>query len=111
MMDVRAYPERTCIGCRQRSAARELARMIAPMGAIVFTKDRGAADQATRAAGGRRGRGAWLHPREECMAKAVKAGSFARAFKRAIAEVKPELLRAKMHRMIGPTRNVQGDLR
>jgi predicted RNA-binding protein YlxR (DUF448 family) len=111
MMAVRSNPERTCIGCRQRSLARELHRVIAPMGEVVFAIELDTADRATRAAGGRRGRGAWLHAREECIVKAVKTNSFSRAFRRAVTEVKPELLQAKMQRMVGPMRNVQGDLR
>lgn len=111
MMDVRPYPERTCIGCRKRGQVPMLKRVIAPMGEVVFADDHRAVDLAVGAVGGRRGRGAWLHPREECLTKAVKTGAFARAFKRAMVDVKPELLRAKMHPMLGPSRNVQGDLR
>ena len=63
---------RTCIGCRSACPTSEMVRLSAT--------DRGVAV----AEKGRGGRGAWLHPKRECVERAVKARAFARAFKRAV---------------------------
>jgi predicted RNA-binding protein YlxR (DUF448 family) len=61
-------PVRTCIGCRTSGPSSELVR-------LVLSAERVAV--SARSAG----RGAWLHPRAECVRAAVKARAFARAFR------------------------------
>ncbi|MGG5172150.1 YlxR family protein [Pseudarthrobacter sp. J1738] len=66
-------PERTCIGCRGREAQHRLIRLVA----VNSDSDSSAITVDVR----RRmsGRGAWLHPRQECFALANKKRAFARA--------------------------------
>src|SRR5688572_4377236 len=55
---------RSCVGCRKESSPAELVRVVVgPDGRVV-----------PDLAGGAFGRGAWLHPRTECVAKAVPRG-------------------------------------
>ena len=61
-------PVRTCVGCRSSGPATELVRLV--------LTPAGVAPSARSA-----GRGAWLHPRVECVRLAVKTRAFARAFK------------------------------
>lgn len=64
---------RTCIGCRRLDRPENLLRLVvAPDQTIVFDL-----------AGGAFGRGAWVHPRPECLAKSVKG--LARAFRSPVA--------------------------
>src|SRR5262245_61782889 len=62
--------QRTCVGCRSVAEPAELVRLVVgPDGEVVVDL-----------AGGSFGRGAWLHPRPECMQKAAPAG-LSRAFR------------------------------
>jgi predicted RNA-binding protein YlxR (DUF448 family) len=81
------------------------------MGELILEVDRKTVQTAIRQAGGCRGRGAWLHFRKECVAKAVKTQSFARAFRRVVAEVDSSTILAQMQAYAGRTNNAQGDLR
>jgi hypothetical protein len=63
-------PIRSCVGCGQRAVREELIRCI-------LTPDGGIAADLK---GGSFGRGAWLHPRPQCLQSAVKKG-FARSFR------------------------------
>ena len=68
-------PVRTCIGCRERAAKRELLRVVAGSGpdglpAVVPDPD-----------GTAPGRGAHLHPTPECYELAVRRRAFARALR------------------------------
>ncbi|HWI43531.1 MAG TPA: YlxR family protein [Nocardioides sp.] len=68
-------PVRTCVGCRQRAAKRELLRVTAGSGpdgqpAVVPDPD-----------GTAPGRGAHLHPTTECYELAVRRRAFARALR------------------------------
>jgi uncharacterized protein len=66
-------PARTCIGCRVVCPAGELVRLLA------------AGERVAVAPGGASaGRGAWLHPRQECLQAAIKGRAFARAFRRSM---------------------------
>ncbi|OWY82429.1 MULTISPECIES: YlxR family protein [Rhodococcus] len=71
----RATTVRTCVGCRQRTLAAELLRVVArekePSGFAVIPDPR------------RRlpGRGAWLHPTPECLGLAVRRRAFGRALR------------------------------
>jgi predicted RNA-binding protein YlxR (DUF448 family)/ribosomal protein L30E len=85
---------RTCVGCHLPAEAAELVRVVlGPDGAL-----------APDPKGGSLGRGAWLHPRPECLVRAVPRG-VARALK---AEVKSNaeefsglMRRAGMRRLLG----------
>jgi predicted RNA-binding protein YlxR (DUF448 family) len=61
---------RTCIGCRLRAVAGELLRLVVVDGDLVL-------DSRRRVAG----RGAWLHPDLDCLAKAERRQAFARALR------------------------------
>lgn len=62
--------QRTCVGCRSVAEPAELVRLVVgPEGEVVVDL-----------AGGSFGRGAWVHPRPECLQKAVPAG-LSRAFR------------------------------
>src|SRR3954453_9909957 len=67
-------PVRTCVGCRQRAAKRELLRVVA--------SDRGAGLEVVPDPAGRApGRGAHLHPTSACLELALRRRAFARALK------------------------------
>ena len=71
-------PVRTCVGCGESGAAEGLVRLV-----LGPRSPRGAAPVAVDFAGGRHGRGgrgAHVHPRSACLAKAAKSG-LARSFK------------------------------
>jgi len=62
--------QRTCVGCRSVAEPAELVRLVVgPEGEVVVDL-----------AGGSFGRGAWVHPRPECLQKAAPAG-LSRAFR------------------------------
>ncbi|RNL65095.1 YlxR family protein [Nocardioides marmoriginsengisoli] len=63
-------PVRTCIGCRERAAKRELLRVVAGEGTVV--PDPG---------GSAPGRGAHLHPTLACFELAERKRAFARALR------------------------------
>ncbi|EHI12884.1 hypothetical protein KEK_18333 [Mycolicibacterium thermoresistibile ATCC 19527] len=68
-------PVRTCIGCRQRELAVGLSRMVAVVdgnGGYAVVVDR---------TGNLPGRGAWLHPNEQCLEAARRRRAFARALR------------------------------
>jgi predicted RNA-binding protein YlxR (DUF448 family) len=86
--------ERTCVGCHAATAPSELVRLVlGPDGALV-------AD----ARGGALGRGAWVHPTQECVRRAVPKG-VARTLKTEIKataeEVMAELRAAGTRRALG----------
>ncbi|MFJ8645053.1 YlxR family protein [Streptomyces sp. NPDC093546] len=66
----RACPERTCVGCRERAAKRELLRIVVIDGAC-----------APDPRGTLPGRGAYVHPASVCLDLAVRRRAFPRAFK------------------------------
>ncbi|MFD8495494.1 YlxR family protein [Amycolatopsis sp. NPDC059657] len=61
---------RTCVGCRKRCESGELLRVIAVDGRLVV-------DERRRLPG----RGAWLHPEQDCLTKAERRRAFPRALK------------------------------
>ena len=68
-------PVRTCIGCRKRELAVELLRVVAvPTGNGDFAVivDTGSSLP---------GRGAWLHPNQQCLSVAIRRRAFARALR------------------------------
>ncbi|MFF9866742.1 MULTISPECIES: YlxR family protein [unclassified Streptomyces] len=66
----RVCPERTCVGCRERAAKRDLLRIVLIKGACV-PDPRGTLP----------GRGAYVHPASVCLDLAVRRRAFPRAFK------------------------------
>ncbi|MFJ8585542.1 YlxR family protein [Streptomyces sp. NPDC093595] len=66
----RACPERTCVGCRERAAKRDLLRIVLIEGAC-----------APDPRGTLPGRGAYVHPASVCLDLAVRRRAFPRAFK------------------------------
>ena len=63
-------PVRTCIGCRSRAPRPSLLRVVAQQSALVVDPS------ATLP-----GRGAWLHPVDECIELAIKRRAFGRALR------------------------------
>ena len=62
-------PERTCIGCGQKAGQAQLVRLALANGRVLVDREK------------RGGRGAWLHPAETCLERAVKRRVIARAFR------------------------------
>ncbi|MBZ5734366.1 YlxR family protein [Nocardioides sp. TRM66260-LWL] len=102
-----AAPVRTCVGCRQRAAKRELLRVVAGSdahGSPVVVPDPAATGH---------GRGAHLHPTTSCLELALRRKAFARALRLDRAPT-TDLLAAHLAREdaaqeptdhAGPTRN------
>ena len=68
-------PVRTCIGCRRRELAVELLRVVAaPSGNGEFAVT---VDTASNLPG----RGAWLHPNQQCLRAAIRRRAFGRALR------------------------------
>ncbi|MFI1963539.1 YlxR family protein [Streptomyces pathocidini] len=67
---IRACPERTCVGCRERAAKGDLLR-IAVIEEACVPDPRGTLP----------GRGAYLHPAQVCLDLAVRRRAFSRAFR------------------------------
>ena len=68
-------PVRTCIGCRKRTLAVELLRVVAVSdgnGGFAVSVDTG---------GNLPGRGAWLHPDPQCLHVAIRRRAFVRALR------------------------------
>jgi predicted RNA-binding protein YlxR (DUF448 family) len=61
-------PVRTCVGCRERGPSNELLRCVADGKIVRFGRN----DP---------GRGAWIHPKESCLALADRRQAWARALK------------------------------
>jgi predicted RNA-binding protein YlxR (DUF448 family) len=85
---------RTCVGCQTEATASELVRVVLGPDGVLVPDPRG----------GTFGRGAWLHPRPECLVRAVPRG-VARALR---AEVKTNaeefsglVRQAGMRRLLG----------
>ncbi|MEY8043631.1 YlxR family protein [Saccharopolyspora cebuensis] len=72
--DVRRGPVRTCVGCRTRTTADELLRVVAEEGRAGFAA---VPDPRRR----HPGRGAWLHPAPECLRQAERRRAFPRALR------------------------------
>ncbi len=75
-MKQKKVPERMCVGCQGMKTKKELLR-------VVRTPDGGILLDST---GKKAGRGAYVCPSEECLAKAVKAKRLEKALEHAISE-------------------------
>jgi uncharacterized protein len=100
-------PVRTCIGCRTTCPAGELVCLIAPDGRVRLAH-RGPGQAATDEQG-KRGRGAWVHPR--CLDKALGKGALGKAFHRQVELTDRETLLARAHSARGRFIDGQGDSR
>lgn len=85
---VKKVPQRMCVGCGQLKSKKELLR-------VVRTPD-GVIELDTSPAGKKPGRGAYLCPDKECLAKAVKAKRLERALEQPISPEVWERLEAGM---------------
>lgn len=61
---------RTCVGCRHRSSRADLLRIVAESNVLVF-------DTYKKLPG----RGAWIHPGQDCLDIAIQRNAFGRALK------------------------------
>ncbi len=86
-----AEPVRTCVGCGAK----------APQGELVRVREEGMAVRIDRARTG--GRGAWLHPAEPCLDRALKRRAFGRALRAEGVRVEADALR------LGLTGNARKD--
>ncbi|ADH92349.1 Protein of uncharacterised function (DUF448) [Arcanobacterium haemolyticum] len=68
---------RTCVGCKGKAHRNELVR-------VVVSEDGSVKPDPYASA---HGRGAWVHPKPECVSRAIKSSQFARAFRRPVASV------------------------
>ena len=96
-------PERTCIGCRRVVPASEVVRLAAPDGRVMVARRRGGAAMP------RQGRGAWLHPSEQCVAAAVKQRAFGRAFHVGVDGLDPAQLLTDVGQAMGASSHEQGE--
>jgi len=77
-----ATPIRTCVGCRLTDEQGNLVRVVAdPAGRVKIDIPRRLP-----------GRGAYIHPRRDCVAEAVRKGALARSLKRKLEAVGDEEL-------------------
>ncbi|WP_298038742.1 YlxR family protein [uncultured Microbacterium sp.] len=63
-------PVRTCVGCRMRASRTALLRVVAQNNILVI-------DESAVLPG----RGAWMHPTQECIEAALRRRAFARALR------------------------------
>lgn len=63
-------PVRTCVGCRMRAPRSALLRVVSQDGILIID------ERAVLP-----GRGAWMHPTQECMATALRRRAFGRALR------------------------------
>jgi len=68
-------PVRTCVGCGEKAGQGRLVRLRIEGERVVIDRDR------------KGGRGAWLHPSEACLEKAVRRRALARAFRGRAASI------------------------
>jgi uncharacterized protein len=94
-------PDRTCIGCRKVGPAVGMVRLVARENRVVIAPRHGGPKMP------RQGRGAWLHPKIECVSAAPRA--VARAFRGAVSMTEPIQFLAEMRAAIGILFNAQGD--
>ena len=72
-------PVRTCVGCRKRELAAELLRIVAVSDGAGIGQ---VADSlVVDTAGNLPGRGAWLHPDQQCLSEAIRRRAFTRALR------------------------------
>ena len=73
--DIPSGPVRTCVGCRKRELAVELLRVVAE------SDGNGNYAVIVDTARSLPGRGAWLHPVQQCVQQAIRRRAFTRALR------------------------------
>jgi len=81
-------PVRTCVGCGARGAPRELVRLRVVDGRVEVDAGRSG------------GRGAWVHAREACLARAERRRAYGRALRAPHAIASAELARDVLTRSV-----------
>ena len=81
-------PRRTCVGCREAAAQRDLLRIA-----------RG--DDGSLTVGGLGGRGAYVHRERACVARAMRADVLARALRGGLSPDEVGRLRERIERELG----------
>jgi predicted RNA-binding protein YlxR (DUF448 family) len=81
--------ERTCIACRTRRSGSELVRFSVAEDRLVLNSKRRLP-----------GRGAWLCPNRQCLAKAVRSRAFNRAFRREIPAPDVDVVWQQIHDLV-----------
>ena len=88
-MESASDPERTCIGCRGKEPKRALVRLLrAPDGRVLV-------DEAGTSAG----RGAYVHPLDACIRRALAPATLGRALRRSVGAEELDRLRADIERV------------
>ncbi|MEW6058538.1 MAG: YlxR family protein [Actinomycetota bacterium] len=83
-------PERTCVGCRRKSAKRELLRIVRGPGGILRIDPAGSGE----------GRGAYVHRDPACADVAIGRGAFARALRMGLSAREAARLGAEIEREV-----------
>lgn len=85
---VKKVPQRQCVGCGELKSKKELLRIVrTPEGTVEFD---------TSPAGKKPGRGAYLCPNRECLAKAVKRKGLERGLQHPVTDEIWQALDAKL---------------
>ena len=85
-MGTRKIPMRQCVGCREMKSKKEMIRVIkTPEDEIMID-----------ATGRKNGRGAYICPSRDCLAKAIKSKGLERSFKLSIPSVVYDQLTKEM---------------
>lgn len=84
-------PMRQCVGCQEMKAKKDMLRVIK-----TISEDGTAAEFSLDTTGRKNGRGAYLCPNSECLAKAVKSKGLERSFKMPISKEVYEILAKEM---------------
>jgi uncharacterized protein len=79
-------PQRTCVGCGTRAGQDRLVRLALAGGQVLVDREN------------RGGRGAWLHPGEACLERALKRKVFGRAFRQTTVVADAAILRDQLTR-------------
>lgn len=87
----RTEPERTCVGCRSKASKADLVRVAR------YPDGRVTVDRTGRVAG----RGAYLHRRGECLARACRSGALERALKAGLTSAQAATLMKQLRESIG----------
>ena len=90
-MTNKKVPMRQCVGCREMKSKRDMIR-------ILKTETEGIILDPT---GRKNGRGAYLCPSSQCLAKAIKSRGLDRSFKMQISREVYETLEKEMEKLVG----------
>lgn len=89
MAGIKKYPQRQCIGCGELKNKKDMIRILkTPEGEFVLD-----------ATGRKNGRGAYLCPSKDCLAKAIRSRGLDRSFRMAIPKEVYETLEKEMDQL------------